>query len=710
MAMADSQATTASLAASDPSSSAGIPEQAGYFDLSAYPRMFVLPAFLKEGQLAETELNLRAKGAELAVKIEDAQLILTGVSKARRAEYELRSYRLKLEQIGEAFSSEVDIYDEPKRSHKRKVSPVELGSSPSRKGRRISAGSRVASEPAESDADSLDSNTTLGKVESVKEVSQSQQEQKSDLAPFHNRLFVKIIRIAWLAESIALRKLQPLIPYTLCEGKRVILSDLSTNQATNWLSYMPQEESAKPNRSLQVSDTISGAHDSPKRIIDLPQNAVQVDQNALTSSGPQYSIRNPSFRKKAKRPALLRETTSEYEEAKHVEVPDWVKEGRIYACERRTLQHSPNEGFLNQLRSIRHARELMSDEIGVRAYSSIIASIAAYPTELKVPNEILALPSCEEKAAGMFRQYQTEGFVEEARRLEKDDFLKTVDLFWKIHGVGPATARQFVSNGWKDMDDVVEYGWKDLPFEQRVGVKYYAEFEKKIPRAESESIALVIVEHAKRLLGEDVRHMIVGGYRRGKPESGDVDIILSHPNEETTLDIIEALVASLGKSGHVTHQLELHTSNSKRGQQPIPANIIKSHLGGFDTLDKALLVWQDPSWPTKSKDLAANSKAKNSAIHRRVDIIISPWKTVGCAVTGWTSGTTFQRDVRRYAKHKKNWKFDSSGARDRRNGNWIDLERWTDPKERAKTIEEAERRVFAGLGLEWREPWERCTD
>ena len=149
-------------------------------------------------------------------------------------------------------------------------------------------------------------------------------------------------------------------------------------------------------------------------------------------------------------------------------------------------------------------------------------------------------------------------------------------------------------------------------------------------------------------------------------------------------------------------------TNTKRDQQPLPlAPLAGGH--GFDTLDKALVVWQSQDWPTRSVDMAANPEAKNPSIHRRVDIIISPWRTVGCAIAGWTSGTTFQRDLRRFAKKVKGWKFDSSGVRERGTGRWIDLEQWADPKTRAQSWQVAERRVFEGMGLVYREPWERCT-
>lgn len=127
-----------------------------------------------------------------------------------------------------------------------------------------------------------------------------------------------------------------------------------------------------------------------------------------------------------------------------------------------------------------------------------------------------------------------------------------------------------------------------------------------------------------------------------------------------------------------------------------------SARSGFDTLDKALVVWQDPN------SEATADAPKNPNPHRRVDILISPWKTVGCAVLGWTSETTFQRDLRRYCKVEKGLKLDSSGIRSRQAPyEWVDLE--DGGRGKAKTMEEAERRVFEGLGLEWRSPEERCT-
>jgi DNA polymerase IV len=241
-----------------------------------------------------------------------------------------------------------------------------------------------------------------------------------------------------------------------------------------------------------------------------------------------------------------------------------------------------------------------------------------------------------------------------------------------------------------------------------------------------QDIAGVVLDHARQV-DASFQMVIVGGYRRGKRESGDVDVVLSHPDESKTLGLIEKVVLSLEKGKFITHTLSLSTRNSEREQMPLAWRGEGNKAGsGFDTLDKALVVWHSPSGhrsvpghgeagfgsekETGEKTEGDGEQGTSMAPRRRVDIIVSPWKTVGCAVLGWSGGTTFQRDLRRYCKKERGLKFDSSGIRSRVDGSWMDLEGkgggWPGP---APDMETAERRVFAGLGLEYRRPEERCT-
>ena len=440
-------------------------------------------------------------------------------------------------------------------------------------------------------------------------------------------------------------------------------------------------------------------------------------------------------------PRLLRQTTSEdddFRDSTLPPMPSWVLQNKIYSCERSTPLNTPNADFIQLLKRIRLARELTLDEIGVRAYSTSIASLAAYPYRLQSSREVLALPGCDAKIAHLFHEYHTTGQLEAVRDIDASPALTSLEAFYEIWGVGAVTAREFYyDKGWRELDDIIEHGWKSLSRVQQIGLKYYDDFQAKLTRAEVEAIAATITQHAAHVTDARIQTALVGGYRRGQPLSSDVDIIVSHPDEAQTLDLVPKLVASLEAAGCITHTLTLNLTTSHRDQTTLPIHPMKGGHG-FDTLDKALVVWQWPHQPittttttTATTDSSnpsnppppplPESKPPNPNLHRRVDIIISPWRTVGCAVAGWTSGTTFQRDLRRYSKHCKGWKFDSSGVRERATGAWVDLEGWREgegerkgegeraARARCRTWEEAERRVFDGLGLVWREPGERCT-
>jgi DNA polymerase IV len=194
--------------------------------------------------------------------------------------------------------------------------------------------------------------------------------------------------------------------------------------------------------------------------------------------------------------------------------------------------------------------------------------------------------------------------------------MKVLLLFYDIWGVAAKTANDFYSRGWRDLDDIVEHGWDRLNRVQQIGVKYYEEFQEKIPRAEVEAISDIILEHANRIR-RGFQMVIVGGYRRGKTECGDVDVVLSHPDPSATEFFVNAIVSSLEASGYITHTLTISSRNSERGQAPVAWKGEGRKAGtGFDTLDKALVVWQDPVWDkTKTRD------GKNPNVHRRVDII-----------------------------------------------------------------------------------------
>lgn len=686
-------------------------------DLQRLPRTYVLPVHLSLDEVRHAEELLINAGVALTDDILEAKLVFGAVTTARRARFELQSRKLKTEPVTQHLHQSTV-----------KSRPEHLDSSLVRKRKRATtedhelsnttseteAGDDTAVKSPSSVSCSKTSTHTATKLPDVAE----SIEGCEFTIPLGQ---VKVVKLDWLADSVKTGRRKPVLPYTVYDGRlldptvhpRGSAIDVGLSHGVHQLvSGQPQE--------IRVGQAAPNVI-KRDQFEDLPPNSPSVaslqlqgtPRSTWKSKKPGASTQRTSHHSKP--PRLLHQTTSEHDEGIHAalpEMPVWVKEKKLYACERITPLESPNDDFIKQLEIVKLARVLTLDEVGVRAYSTSIASLKAYPHKLSNTAEILALPGCDHKIANLFHEWRTsDGRIEAIEELNADPALSCLRMFYGIWGVGATTARDFYYNkGWRDLDDVVMYGWNLLTRAQQIGVKFYEEFDIKIPRSEVEFIASVVTYHAKQIIDDGIECIIVGGYRRGKRESGDVDLILSHREEKATKHLIAPIIKALESSGWITHTLSLHETNSARDQQPLPHRFDGGGPGrGFDTLDKAFMVWQDPTWPSRDDDLLKSPRAKNPNVHRRVDIIISPWRTVGCAIAGWTSGTTFQRDLRRHAKRKKGWKFDSSGVRERATGKWVDLEKWADVQTRATTWQEAERRVFEGLGLKFLEPSERCT-
>ncbi|KAI4202950.1 MAG: hypothetical protein LQ350_002167 [Teloschistes chrysophthalmus] len=703
-------------------------------DLNTFPIIYVLPTHIDVAELHAMEHQLTESGAALTYDICEARLVLGNISKPRRAKFELQAGRVRCKDVHPADLATFKF--EP-------LGPMNQTNEelPTRKRRKVQVTDSQSTTSESTDPEAQDNSPPGPETETEDDGVQASQSsvltalssQSAKLQPHSVSRrkeecpdLIKVINLDWLRDSLRLGEAQDIRSYLIYVGQLLSIDKESP-------SPKPSEETVpqkmvgpgsreEPNRELyQPMGILARAKAETAQKVNSKAHVPLAAKRDRIANAAKRDFANRSFTSTTSRdplthrPHLIHQSTSEYEESatQHLPpLPEWITQKQIYACQRATPLTSPNDAFIAQLKEIKLARLLTNDDIGVRAYSTSIASLAAYPYRVQSSNEILALPGCDQKIAHLFHEWQTspDHRIQAVEDIENDPALKVLALFHDIWGVGATTAREFYyDRKWHDLDDIVEFGWNILSRVQQIGIKYYDDFLLKIPRAEVETIAGIVERHARNLIDDEIVCVIVGGYRRGKAESGDVDLILSHPKQSATAGLVDQVVQSLEKEGWVTHTLTLNLTNTKRGQETLPY-VTSTKGAGFDTLDKALVVWQDQAFSGQRiiQD-APGEKLKNPNPHRRVDIIVSPWRTIGCAVAGWTSGTTFQRDLRRYAKKVKGWKFDSSGIRERGSGKWIDVEGWLDPETRCTNWEEAEKKVFESLGLEYREPQDRCT-
>ena len=563
-----------------------------------FPTIFLLPTHFGVDELPEIESQIPT----LTYDINEAKVVLGKITKKPRAILELRSRKLLTDEV----KPNLPDHNESRVNGDDALETVSTESQRPAKRRRLSP--LAHHNPAGGDSTASDTESSFTE-ETQKDPkyhlkvlpAEKPIQETLEIASGVDDSIVQVVRLAWYTDSLAKGKVLPVDDYVVYTGrKKAPVSDRPVPNAEGILKRAREDGTGS-----------------------------QPASRGWPKHGP--SSQHPRS-SQPKRPHLVQESTSEHERATRLPpIPDYLH--TEYSCQRPTPFDSPNSDFIEQRKNVRTLRTLEGDEVGIRAYSISIAALAAYPYLLSSPSgkfapflhmyksfnltcysEVARLPGCGPKIVELYKQWKEYGALEDVEQAASDSRMKVLLLFYEVWGVGAKTANDFYNRGWRDLDDIVEFGWDSITRVQQIGVKYYEELLENIPRAEVEEIGRIILEHANKIR-KGFQMVVVGGYRRGKAASGDVDVVLSHPDHSATEFFVNDIVKSLEKTRYLTHTLTLSAKNSERGQAPVAWKGDDRKAGsGFDTLDKALVVWQNPHW-----DEAIASKNPNP--HRRIDII-----------------------------------------------------------------------------------------
>ncbi|KAL3876062.1 hypothetical protein ACJMK2_033946 [Sinanodonta woodiana] len=196
------------------------------------------------------------------------------------------------------------------------------------------------------------------------------------------------------------------------------------------------------------------------------------------------------------------------------------------------------------------------------AYRKAAGSIAKHPTRIKNGPEARTLEGVGEKIAKKIDEFIKTGKLEKLEKIRKDDTNVAITDLTRVSGIGPAAAQKLVQEGIKTIEDLRKHEEK-LNHHQKIGLKYLDEFEQMIPREEMIKLqdeALKEIHHVdEKYIAE-----VCGSFRRGNLSSGDIDILLTHPEITSKSgkkpELLLKVVERLEKTGFVTDRISLGDS------------------------------------------------------------------------------------------------------------------------------------------------------
>jgi DNA polymerase IV len=335
---------------------------------------------------------------------------------------------------------------------------------------------------------------------------------------------------------------------------------------------------------------------------------------------------------------------------------------------------NPNARTIEILQKMASYYDQTGDTWRTLAYRRCVAALRREKRLIATKDDASQILNIGERLAAKIEEIVTTDTLRRLQNITTDPNDQLLRLFMGVYQVGYPTASKWVAQGHRTLDDLKTKA--DLTPNQRIGVEHYKDFQQRIPRVEVAQHAEIV---RKALHATDPRlQAIVGGsYRRGHPDSGDIDILITKEGASLTnlrTVVLATVVPKLIRQGFLKATLATGSSQS----------------------DSPGSKWHGAS------ALPGSAAGGVSAPWRRIDLLFVPWDELGAALIYFTGNDIFNRSMRLLASKK--------GMRLNQHGLFADVLRG----ERRERVTEgrlleaqSERKIFDILGVPWRPPEHR---
>ena len=205
-----------------------------------------------------------------------------------------------------------------------------------------------------------------------------------------------------------------------------------------------------------------------------------------------------------------------------------------------------NRPFVNVLSQLALIMTRNGEPFRAKAYQTAqetISSLAIVLTKDNFMKELKGKPGIGPAVLEKLNEFCSTGTLSIIER-EKNN---PINIFCDIYGVGPKKAKEIVEKGIVTIEQLRLNADKVLNDTQRTGLRYYEDILERIPRAEIDSFKSIlnnIFSNLKTNFSPSMKmnFEIVGSYRRGAQDSGDIDVIVTSQNSQVFSMLISALL------------------------------------------------------------------------------------------------------------------------------------------------------------------------
>jgi len=269
-----------------------------------------------------------------------------------------------------------------------------------------------------------------------------------------------------------------------------------------------------------------------------------------------------------------------------------------------TLKKQYNKEFIDLLEKLAGIMVKHGEPFRAKAYQKALDTIMIYPGAITSVEQLACEPGIGPTILDKLKEYVETGTLR-ILELEKTN---PINILTDVYGIGPKKAEDLVKSGIKTIAELRLMQDELLNSVQKIGLQFYEDILARIPRPEIEEYKIVFDKvFTDKVFNKDKKtdtFEIVGSYRRGALDSGDIDIIITGE----TGQVYKAFIDELIKRNIILHVLS-------RG-------------------------------PSKTLVIA---KLPNSLVARRIDFLYAPLDEFAFALLYFTGSKTFNTVMRQTA-------------------------------------------------------------
>ncbi|XP_071337403.1 DNA nucleotidylexotransferase isoform X3 [Trachinotus anak] len=355
-----------------------------------------------------------------------------------------------------------------------------------------------------------------------------------------------------------------------------------------------------------------------------------------------------------------------------------------YACQRRTTTENNNKIFTDAFEVLAEIYEFNEIEGPCLAFRRATSVLKSLPFVVQCLKDTQDLPCLGEHTKAIMEEILQHGRSFEVEKILSDERYQTLKLFTSVFGVGPKTAEKWYRGGLRSFSDVLTDPSIQLNQMQQTGFLHYEDISRAVSKAEARALGNIIDE-AVHAITPDAVIALTGGFRRGKEFGHDVDFIVTTPELGRETSLLPDVIDRLTQQGILLYW-DYHASTFDMSKLPC------HRFEAMDHFAKCFLILRLEGSKVEG---GLNSAEEDSRCWRavRVDLVSPPMDRYAFALLGWTGSRQFERDLRRFAQTERQMVLDNHCLYDKTKKEFL-----------AATTEKD---IFAHLGLEYIEPWQR---